>query len=288
MGFKDEFKEGSDWIEKNLNLEEANSEVSVFETIIRFVGGLLTCYAFTKDQLFLVKANSIASKLLPAFNTPTGIPYPLVNPTTGTSKNYVWAILAEVGTLHLEFMYLSDITGDQTYKQKVMNIRRILYSLDKPHGGLYPNYISLKTGQFGQAHISMGGRGDSFYEYLLKEWIQSGGEDMEARQMWDQAIDAIEKNLIQKSMSGLTYFAEMIDDRLEHKMDHLSCFASGLIAFSGQSLEQKQKDYYLELGAQIANTCHESYDRTATKLGPESFRFIENVEAMAVRFVMIL
>ena len=132
----------------------------------------------------------------------------------------------------------------------------------------------------------MGALGDSFYEYLLKEWIQSGGKDMDARRMWDEAIDAIEKNLVKKSTSGLTYLAEMKYDRLEHKMDHLACFASGLIALSGQSLEQKQKQHFLELGAELANTCHESYDRTATKIGPESFRFSENVEAIAVRSEM--
>ncbi len=155
MGMKEEFKAGRDWIEQNLTLDGVNSELSVFETIIRFVGGLLTCYAFTKDEMFLEKANSFASKMLPAFNTPTGIPHALINPTTGASKNYVWAsqsssILAEIGTLHLEFVYLSDITGDKTYREKVFNIRRILSSLSKPHGGLYPNYISPKTGKFGQ------------------------------------------------------------------------------------------------------------------------------------------
>ena len=154
MGLKDEFKEGRDWIKDNLNLE-ANTEVSVFETVIRFVGGLLTCYAFTKDEMFLTKANSIASKMLPAFNTPTGIPHALVNPVTGHSKNYAWAsqsssILSEVGTLHMEFVYLSDMTGDNTYKEKVMAIRRILDALSKPNGGLYPNYISPKTGKFTQ------------------------------------------------------------------------------------------------------------------------------------------
>jgi mannosyl-oligosaccharide alpha-1,2-mannosidase len=105
--------------------------------------------------------------------------------------------------------------------------------------------------------------------------------------MYDEAVKAIENNLIQKSQSGLTYLAEMKYDRLEHKMDHLACFASGMFALGGQSLDQNQKNHYIELGAQIANTCHESYDRTPTKLGPESFRFTENVEAKAVRFAFI-
>jgi mannosyl-oligosaccharide alpha-1,2-mannosidase len=91
--------------------------MSVFETTIRFVGGLLTCYALTGDPMFKEKAVHIADKMLPAFNTPSGIPYALVNTATGASRNYAWAsgsssILSEAGTLHLEFMYLSNITNN--------------------------------------------------------------------------------------------------------------------------------------------------------------------------------
>lgn len=158
MGLKDEFKAGRNWIVETLTLDGVNTDVSVFETNIRFVGSLLTCYAFTKDKVFLEKAHSIASKLLPAFNTPTGIPHSLVNPETGASKNYAWAsqsssILAEIGTMHLEFLYLSDLTEDEQYKDKVFHIRQLLNDLSKPHGGLYPNYISPKTGRFGQRKL---------------------------------------------------------------------------------------------------------------------------------------
>lgn len=59
--------------------------MSVFETNIRFVGGLLTLYAFTGDPLFKERAQHVADKLLPAFQTPTGIPNALVNFRTGVS-----------------------------------------------------------------------------------------------------------------------------------------------------------------------------------------------------------
>ena len=55
------------------------SDVSVFEVNIRFVGGMLACYALSGDQIFKNKAVEIADKLLPAFNTPTGIPLAMVN-----------------------------------------------------------------------------------------------------------------------------------------------------------------------------------------------------------------
>jgi len=60
-------------------------DISVFETNIRFIGGFLTCYAMTGDTVFRDKADYIAKKLLPAFQTPTGIPYSLVNLKSGVS-----------------------------------------------------------------------------------------------------------------------------------------------------------------------------------------------------------
>ena len=60
-------------------------DISVFETNIRYVGGLLTLYAFTGDDLFRSKAAHVADKLLPAFKSPTGIPYALINMKTGVS-----------------------------------------------------------------------------------------------------------------------------------------------------------------------------------------------------------
>ena len=167
--------------------------------------------------------------LLPAFNTPTGIPNAIVNIATGQSHNYVWAsggssILSEFGTLGLEFTYLSDVTGDPIYKEKLKKIRHVLTKLDRPDG-LYPNYLNPKTGNWGQQHISIGALGDSFYEYLIKQWLQSDKQDDESRALYLNAMDSVVEKLIQKSQGGLTYFAEMKYGRLEHKMDHLACFA---------------------------------------------------------------
>lgn len=65
------------------------SDVSVFEVNIRFVGGLLSCYALTGDVVFRDKAQQIADKLLSAFDTPTGIPHALVNFKTGVSTVFI-------------------------------------------------------------------------------------------------------------------------------------------------------------------------------------------------------
>ena len=83
MNLTDEYKQARDYVENELDFGSINSEVSVFEFNIRFVGGLLTGYALTKDPIYLKRAEEIADKLLPAFNTPTGIPYSIINPSTG-------------------------------------------------------------------------------------------------------------------------------------------------------------------------------------------------------------
>ncbi len=71
----------------------------------------------------------------------------------------------------------------------------------------------------------MGGLADSFYEYLLKSWIQSGKTDQEAREMFDEAMKAMFKYMLQTSPGGLMYISDLKYEKLEHKMDALACFA---------------------------------------------------------------
>lgn len=73
--------------------------------------------------------------------------------------------------------------------------------------------------------MSLGALGDSFYEYLLKAWIQSGQTDTEAREMYDDAMVAIMENMIRTSPGGLVYTSDLKFERLDHKMDHLACFS---------------------------------------------------------------
>jgi hypothetical protein len=74
------------------------TDLSVFETNIRFVGGLLTCFALTGDVIFRDKAEQVARKLLPAFQTQTGIPHSLINIKTGV-KHFIHS--SHQGTVHV-------------------------------------------------------------------------------------------------------------------------------------------------------------------------------------------
>ncbi|XP_059585504.1 mannosyl-oligosaccharide 1,2-alpha-mannosidase IC isoform X1 [Alligator mississippiensis] len=286
MELEEEFQEAKKWVEKSFDLN-VNGEASLFEVNIRYVGGLLAAYYLTGEEMFKSKALELGEKLLPAFNTPTGIPRGVINLGSGMSWSWGWAsagssILAEFGTLHLEFLHLTELSGNPVFTEKVMNIRKVLNRIEKPQG-LYPNFLSPVTGNWVQHHVSIGGLGDSFYEYLIKSWLMSDKRDAEAKKMYNDALEAIEKHLVKKSAGGLTYIAEWRGGILDHKMGHLACFSGGMIALGAEHAGGEQKQQYMDLAAEITHTCHESYSRSDTKLGPEAFRFDSGTEATATR-----
>ncbi|KAM3614500.1 uncharacterized protein V6R79_015478 [Siganus canaliculatus] len=286
MGLMDEYNDAKEWVQSSLDLN-SNGEASLFEVNIRYVGGLLSAYYLTGEEVFKNKVMELGEKLLPAFNTPTGIPRGVINLGSGTSWSWGWAsagssILAEFGTLHLEFVHLSELSKNPIYTEKVMNIRKLLNKIEKPHG-LYPNFLSPVSGNWVQHHVSIGGLGDSFYEYLIKSFLMSDKTDDDAKRMYYDALEAIETNLVQKSPGGLTYMAEWRGGILDHKMGHLACFSGGMIGIGADDGAPEKRQHYLDLAAEITHTCHESYTRSATKLGPEAFRFDGGGEATATR-----
>ncbi|XP_052830487.1 mannosyl-oligosaccharide 1,2-alpha-mannosidase IA [Octopus bimaculoides] len=264
-----------------------SADLSVFETNIRFLGGFLSAYALTGDKMFKEKAIDVGNKLLPAFDTPTGIPQSMINLKTGGSHNWGWAsggcsILAEFGSIHLEFIYLSNITGNKIYEQKVMKIRETLQQLKRPQG-LYPIYLNPRTGKWGQHLFSVGAMGDSFYEYLLKTWLYTGKKDTVARQMYDEAV-------MPEGM--ICYFSFCrVNSLYVYAFVYvclypdINCFdfliSGGMFALGAEGSSDPKK--YIALGEEIARTCHESYNRSSTRLGPEAFRFEGHTEAKAMR-----
>lgn len=287
---KDFYQKSRQWIETQFNVN-VDSEVSAFEINIRLVGGFLAIYALTNDKLYLDKAQLVADHLLPAFNTQTGIPYALVNLVNGGSKNWNWAaggcaILSELGTMHLEFQYLTQLTGKDVYLQKVEKIRKVV--LGAAENNLYYNYIHPETGRWCQKHASLGALGDSFYEYLLKSWLLSGKKDEQARSMYENAMKAAEESMLRKTpTSNLMYFGELKSGRLDPQMGHLTCFVGGLYVLSSISSaipSDNENKHQMEIGQSIGKTCRESYIRTASGLGPEAFHFERSdVEAKSLR-----
>src|SRR5579864_282620 len=104
------------YIVKNLSFDQ-DIYVKNFEITIRLLGGLLSSYQLTGDKRLLSLADDLGTRLLPAFNSPTGMPYVYVNLKTGAVRGEE-TNPAEVGTLLLEFGALSKLTGKTIYYDK--------------------------------------------------------------------------------------------------------------------------------------------------------------------------
>lgn len=132
MGMKDEFWRGRDWVRDHLTFENTG-QVSFFETTIRELGGLLAAYDLSGDDTFLTKAKDLGDRLSHAFDTPSGLPKGQVNLHTG-SPGGGWtgsnSVLAEIGTVQVEFNYLSEKTGDPKYSKMANKVYDTLVRID--------------------------------------------------------------------------------------------------------------------------------------------------------------
>lgn len=176
MGLADEYQEARNWIDTELQFNK-NQEVNLFETTIRVLGGLLSAYHLSGDEMFLNKSLDLGNRLMPAFKTPSGIPFSDTNLLTLISHAPRWSpdsSTSEVTTIQLEFRDLSRCTGDEKFQKAIQIVNEKVHDLPKKDG-LVPIFINANTGTFRTGStISLGARGDSYYEYLLKQWLQTG------------------------------------------------------------------------------------------------------------------
>ncbi|XP_056434669.1 endoplasmic reticulum mannosyl-oligosaccharide 1,2-alpha-mannosidase [Gadus chalcogrammus] len=274
LGLKEEFSEARGWVEKDLSFSR-NVDVNLFESTIRVLGGLLSTYHLTSDQLFLEKAIDIGSRLMPAFNTPSKIPYSDVNIGKGTAHPPRWttdSTVAEVTSIQLEFRELSRLTGDPQYQNAVNEVTRLVHNLAGKKDGLVPMFINTNTGHFSHKGVfTLGARTDSYYEYLLKQWIQGGKTEDSLLEDYLHALEGVRKHLLRQSgPSQLTFVGELSHNRFNPKMDHLVCFLPGTLALGAH---HGLPGDHMDLAQQLMETCHQMYVQMETGLSPEIAQF---------------
>jgi Glycosyl hydrolase family 47 len=301
MNLHQEFNEALHLIREQLKPTE---ECNVFETTIRILGGLLSTHhivtahynpeidgdAHESTSLDLLNtAIDVGSRLLQAFNSPSGIPYSDINLSTGSiSRSVQHSSMAETTTLSLEFTLLSRLTGEESFEKAVLKVHEVLKPSIEKHDGLIPQLVSPADGSMSGEYFMLGARSDSYYEYLLKQWILTGRSDELMLNNYKQAIRAVRKRLLRRTTSGgLLYIAEETGNVMSPKMDHLVCFLPGVLALgdfynisttiqpeTNSTTANSTKNYYydasdLEIAEQLAETCYQMYRRTPTGLAPE-------------------
>jgi mannosidase alpha-like ER degradation enhancer 2 len=244
MGLTDEAAATREYIATHLRFDR-DIYVQGFEITIRLLGGLLSGYQLSGDSRLLALAEDLARRLLPMFDSPTGLPYRFVNLKTGRVRDPI-STPADAGTLLLEFGTLSKLTGQPVFYDKAK--RAIVGVYERRSAiGLVGTQINVETGQWVNTDSHIGGPIDSYYEYQLKCWLLFGDED--CRQMWITSAAAIRQYLAdvrprdgRRPESGLWYGrADMHTGvRTATTYGALDAYFAGVLALSGQLADARE------------------------------------------------
>ncbi|GER56188.1 Mannosyl-oligosaccharide 1,2-alpha-mannosidase IA [Striga asiatica] len=206
LGDQERFSTSVEWIGKILRFD-INKTVSVFETTIRILGGLLSAHLIASDYKtgmsvpsyddeLLHLAEDLARRMLPAFDTPTvpsesecvkffyevfehfSVLLALFVFKHRFTRKLTWLITSTAGggTLTLEFGVLSRLTNDPIFEQVTKNAVRGLWAR-RSRINLVGAHIDVFSGEWTQKDAGIGTSIDSFYEYLLKAYLLFGDEE---------------------------------------------------------------------------------------------------------------
>jgi len=231
MQLSEQAKEAKNLILEKLSFDKA-IEVQVFEVNIRLLGGLLSAYQLDGDARFLVLAIDLANRLLPAFDSPTGMPYRFVNLESGETRDPS-NNPAEIGSLLLEWGTLSKHTKNPIYYEKAKQAVRTVFE-KRSKIDLVGTIINVESGAWEDTESHIGARIDSYYEYLLKGAVMF--DDEELRRMWETSIKAVNQHLPEQVESGFWYGqVEMhTGKRTGHYFGALEAFFPAVLALSGE------------------------------------------------------
>ncbi|MGN6848148.1 MAG: glycoside hydrolase family 47 protein [Sphingomicrobium sp.] len=264
MGLDDEFRDGVDWIKRNLDFD-VDGEVSVFETSIRLVGGLLSAWNASHDAVLLAKARDLADRLLPSFSaSPLGIPHRFINLRTGALRGRE-TNPAETGTFIPEFGFLSRATGDDRYRRAAHRAQISMFER-RSNIGLLADAIDCMTGEWKSRRATIGPPSDSYYEYLWDGWDLLG--DRSCLTMYRACTAAILKHQPQMLGGGL-WFVDVdfeTGKRINWDQDELASFYGGLL---GQGGAMREGAAYTRSWAGVQNrygVLPEEYDPSSAKV----------------------
>jgi mannosidase alpha-like ER degradation enhancer 2 len=243
VGDDAEFFKQIDYIDKHIHFD-AELRVSVFETTIRVIGGLLSAHVlalklvekydgrYSYNGCLLRKSVIIADKLMPAFDTPTGIPYNEIHLKSGVAKALGHTTCpAGAGSLVLEFGLLSQLTGNCTYLRAAKNALTGVWKHRSAHN-LVGTIIDIFSGAWLNNEANIGASIDSFYEYIFKAYVVFG--EASYYDMWLDAYHAVQKYMYFSGwyLSSSTTSMGPIDN-FDHRINALQAFWPGLQVLAG-------------------------------------------------------
>jgi mannosyl-oligosaccharide alpha-1,2-mannosidase len=189
-------------------------------------------------------------------------------------------MLAEFGSLSLEFTRLTQLTGDPKYFDA---IQRVTDNLEEAQSktaipGLWPTFLDADKLVFDDKRFTLGGMADSTYEYLPKEHLLLGGRTKQYQRMYEATVEPIKKHLIYRPMTKegedilFTGNAQARDgtshSSLEPEAQHLTCYVGGMVGIAAKVFKRPED---LSTARKLVDGCIWAYDSMPTGMMPELF-----------------
>ncbi|KAK1088810.1 hypothetical protein LTR48_001174 [Friedmanniomyces endolithicus] len=286
MGMNEDFTKAVE-AAVNIDLGVSTTEtINVFETTIRHLGGFLSAYDMSGDVRLLEKAKEFGEMLLKAFDTPNRLPITRWKPQKalmGNQEADPVVLVAEIGSLTMEFTRLSQVTGDSKWYDAVARITRLFdKQQEKTHlPGMWPVVVNAKVAELTEdTFFSLGAMSDSLYEYFPKMHAMLGGLEPVYKKLYDGSMSTAIKNNLYRPMtpsnedilmSGNVRATSQELARLDPQGQHLVCFAGGMFALGGKLFNEPA---HVEIGKKLTDGCIWAYKALPLGIMPEVFNMV--------------
>ena len=289
MDLKDEFEMAVEAVDTKISFETTQSEeINVFETTIRFLGGLLSAYDLSQDRRLLSKARDVGDLLYKAFDTPNHLPvlrWKLHEAADGADQvASSGSLLAEIGSLCMEFTRLSLLTEDPKYFDATEKIGELLAKSQKDTNlpGMWPIVVDAENENFDAGNdYALGGMADSTFEYLPKMVALLGDGDSKYGQMYSESMRTARDHLFYRPMTPKNediLFAGVVrkgsreaGDTMQTSTGHLTCFVGGMLALGGKLIGSTEHG---SQAAAMTRGCIWAYASFGTGVMPETMDLV--------------
>ncbi|KAL7800044.1 glycoside hydrolase family 47 protein [Trichoderma ceciliae] len=282
MGLREEFDEAVAAVADIDFGSSTSNRVNMFETNIRYLGGLLAAYDLSGREVLLKKAVELGHLIYAGFNTENGMPVDFISfhaAKSGTGLLVEGSVVsASPGTLSLELAHLSQVTGDPKYYSAVSQVMDVFYQGQNKTSvpGVWPMNVNMmaKDVVHGSA-FTLGGCADSLYEYLPKMHQLLGGGEPKYQVMSQTFLQTASRHFLFRPMlpseddilmSGNININQRGEPVLDPETEHLACFVGGMFGLAGKIFNQADD---VETGIKLTNGCVYAYRAFPTGMMPE-------------------
>lgn len=286
MGLRSEFDEAVEAVSEIDFGQSTSPKVNIFETNIRYLGGLMSAYDLSGREILLTKAIELGNLIYAGFNTASGMPVDFIDFAAAKAGEQLSieeiVVAASPGTLSLEMTRLSQLTGDPKYYNAMNRVMELFFrdqnKTELP--GVWPMYVSMKKQDVvtGSA-FTLGGYEDSLFEYLPKMHQLLGGGDEKYETMTKTFLRTADEHFLYRPMLPnrndilMPGNVNMEGGKpvLDPETEHLACYIGGTFGLGGKLLSKKVE---VAIGEKLARGCAFAYKSFPSGLMPERLNMV--------------